>query len=62
MSRLSSDRSLQAPTFADVNDDGLLEVLMGGTNGAIYVLMGDSGQNAPNFPVYAQVQESKTRQ
>ena len=46
---------MQAPTFADVDADGELEVLLGTTSGAIYVLRGNSGETAPNFPIYSQV-------
>ena len=46
---------LQAPTFADVNADGELEVLLGGTSGAIFALSGISGEDSRNFPFYTQV-------
>lgn len=45
----------QAPTFADVNGDGELEVLLGSTDGGIHALRAKTGTNAEHFPVWAQV-------
>lgn len=44
----------QAATFADVNGDGLLEILIASTSGAIHVLEGISGRDTANFPFYTQ--------
>ncbi len=45
---------LQAPTFADVNDDGHLEILISAISGAVYV-MDRNGRDVKNFPFYTQV-------
>ena len=41
----------QAPTLADLDADGLLEVICATSAGDIIVLRGSSGKNFPNFPV-----------
>lgn len=44
---------IQAATFADVNGDGHLEVLVASTSGAVYVL-DRNGRDVKNFPFYTQ--------
>ena len=46
--------AVQAPTFADVNGDGHLEILVGSLSGAIFVL-DRAGRDVENFPFYTQV-------
>ena len=46
---------LQAPSFADVNEDGFLEVILGAADGGVYVLSGLTGLDMPGFPFYTQV-------
>ena len=45
---------LQAPSFADVNGDGYLEILTSSVSGAVYV-MDRHGRDLRNFPFYTQV-------
>ena len=46
---------MQAATFADIDSDGMLEILVASANGAVYVLEGRTGRDSPNFPFYTQV-------
>jgi hypothetical protein len=41
---------MQAPVFGDVNGDGVLEVVLGASSGALFVLSGISGRDVSPFP------------
>ena len=41
---------MQAPVFGDVNGDGVLEVVLGASSGALFVLLGISGRDVSPFP------------
>ncbi len=41
---------LQPPVFGDVNGDGVLEVVLGASSGALFVLAGISGRDVSPFP------------
>ena len=46
---------MKAPSFADVNEDGFLEVILGAADGGVYVLSGLTGLDMSGFPFYTQV-------
>ena len=41
---------VQAATFADINSDGILEVLCGTSSGKIYALNGHTGEIITPYP------------
>ena len=41
---------MQAPVFGDVNGDGVLEVVLGASSGALFVLSGICGRDVSPFP------------
>jgi outer membrane protein assembly factor BamB len=49
--RTLTGSSAQAPTVADINGDGYLDLVIGTSTGAIYAVRGDNGKDLNSFPI-----------